>query len=125
AAPLGGMFPAPHGTICARLLPLVMAANVQALQERAPDAPALARYGEIARILTRDPGAGPRDGVAWVQDLCAELGVPSLASYGVALGDISEVVAKARQASSMRGNPIELTPDELARILDRAIGADA
>ena len=36
AAPLGGLFPAPHGAICARLLPFVMAVNVKALAERAP-----------------------------------------------------------------------------------------
>jgi len=32
AGPLGGMYSAPHGVICARLLPFVMAANVQALR---------------------------------------------------------------------------------------------
>jgi alcohol dehydrogenase class IV len=35
AAPVGGMFPAPHGAVCAALLPGVMAANVRALRLRA------------------------------------------------------------------------------------------
>ncbi|MHC4559940.1 MAG: iron-containing alcohol dehydrogenase, partial [Planctomycetota bacterium] len=52
AGPLGGMICAPHGTICARLLPYVMETNVQALQNRKPDSPALARYDEIAQLLT-------------------------------------------------------------------------
>ena len=34
AGPLGGMIKAPHGAICAKLLPLVVEANLKALQER-------------------------------------------------------------------------------------------
>lgn len=95
------MFAAPHGAICARLPPPVIAANLGALQERAPAAPALARYDEVARLLTGDPQARAADGVAWVGALVAELQVPPLASYGVTEDAIPEVVAKAERASSM------------------------
>lgn len=121
AAPLGGMFPAPHGTICARLLPLVMAANVQALHERAPGSPALERYAEVARMLTGDPAARPADGIAWMHDLCVELAIPPLARFGVNADAMPEVVVRAQRASSMRGNPIELTDAELTGILRQAI----
>jgi len=121
AAPLGGMFPAPHGVICARLLPLVMAANVQALQTRAAADRALTRYAEVAQILTGRPDAQATDGVAWVQALCADLAIPPLADFGVAEDDIPDVVAKAQKASSMQGNPIVLTIEELTQILRRAI----
>ena len=122
AAPLGGMFPAPHGTVCARLLPLVMESNVRALQERASDSPVLARYGEIARILTGDVNARAADGVAWVRELCADLAIPPLSRFGVTEADIPKIAAEARQASSMQGNPIVLTDEELSQILRRAIG---
>jgi alcohol dehydrogenase class IV len=46
AAPICGMFPAPHGATCAALLPHVIAANVHALRARQADGPALARYAE-------------------------------------------------------------------------------
>jgi alcohol dehydrogenase class IV len=36
AGPLGGMFSAPHGAICARVLPYVIEVNVRALQARQP-----------------------------------------------------------------------------------------
>ena len=121
ASPLGGMFPAPHGAVCARLLPLVMAANLQALEERAPDAPALQRYGDIARLLTGDATAQPADGVAWVQALCHELAVPSLAHFGVTEAELPEVVVQAQRASSMQGNPIVLTTDELGQIVQQAV----
>ncbi len=118
---IGGMFPAPHGVVCARLLPLVMAANVAALRARAPQSPALAKYDEIGRLVTGDAAAGAADGVAWVQALCADLAVPGLASYGVTPADFAEIVAKSQAASSMKGNPIVLTDGELVGILEEAV----
>lgn len=120
AGPLGGLFPAPHGAVCARLLPIVMAANVRALQARAPASPALARYAEVAEILTGRPGATIEDGIAWVSALCADLAVPPLSTYGMTQDDIPVVVAQGQKASSMKGNPIALTDEELAGILAEA-----
>jgi alcohol dehydrogenase class IV len=121
AGPLGGMFPAPHGVICAQLLPHVMEANVRALQSRAPDSPALARYDEIAQIVTGKAVARAADGVAWVQNLCAALNVPSLSRFGLTEADFPTVVAKSQKASSMKGNPILLTDEELEDILRKAL----
>lgn len=121
AAPIGGMFPAPHGAVCAALLPHVMAANLRALRERQPDAPALARYAEIGRLLTGHPQAGAEDGVAWVRDLVADLGIPPLRTYGLTEAEVPAVVEKAAQASSMKANPLPLTREELTSILRRAI----
>jgi alcohol dehydrogenase class IV len=121
AGPIGGMFPAPHGAICARLLPPVMAANVAALQQRAPGSPALARYEEAARLLTGRPDAAAGDGVAWVAELVESLAVPRLAAYGIVPADLPEIVAKSQQASSMKANPIALSAGELARVLEQAL----
>ncbi len=121
AGPIGGTFPAPHGALCGRLLPYVMAVNVRALQERSAGSEALRRYDEIAQVLTGSPGATADEGVAWVQDLCDVLQVPSLASYGLTANDFSTLTEKASVAGSMRGNPIQLTPDEMEEILIRAL----
>jgi alcohol dehydrogenase class IV len=51
-----------------------------------------------------------------------ELGVPALSVYGVGAEDIARVVEKARKASSMQGNPIELTEMELGEVLGEAMG---
>ena len=123
ASPLCGMFPVPHGVVCARLLPLVTEVNVRALRVRAPNALAVARYDDVARVVTGDAGARAEDAVAWLRDLVAELAVPGLASYGVRDADIPRVVAAARQASSMQGNPIVLTDAELHEALGVAIPA--
>jgi alcohol dehydrogenase class IV len=121
AGPIGGSFRAPHGAICARLLPLVMATNVAALQAREPDSAVLARYDEIARLLTGQPGATVADGVRWVEELVGALHIPSLGTYGVTEADFPQIVANSQRASSMQGNPIRLSDEELAAILYEAL----
>jgi alcohol dehydrogenase class IV len=121
AGPAGGLFPAPHGAVCARLLPIVMAHNVQALQARAPASEALPRYIEIARLLTGNPNATAHAGVIWLQELCAALHVPPLAAYGITTLDLPGLVAQSAKASSMKGNPIVLTSEELHTLLRQAL----
>jgi alcohol dehydrogenase class IV len=121
AGTLGAMFPAPHGMICARLLPLVMAANVQALKTRAPISPALGRFAEVARILTGHSAATVAEGLDWLRALCIDFVVPPLSRFGLNENAIPQIVAQAQKASSMKGNPIALTEDELADILRQAL----
>ncbi len=121
AAPIGGMFSAPHGAVCAALLPHVMAANLKALRRRAPDSGALRRYDEVAQILTSDPAARAADGVAWISKLCADLKIAPLSAYQVTRADLPALVEKAAQASSMKANPIALTSEDLHRILEEAL----
>jgi alcohol dehydrogenase class IV len=121
AAPLGGMFPIPHGVACARLLPSVAEINVRALRARAPASPALDRYDEVARVVTGKHSARAEDAARWLRDLVEDLGVPKLSAYGVSDEDVSRVVDTARQASSMQGNPIRLTDDELEEALGVSI----
>jgi alcohol dehydrogenase class IV len=117
AAPVGGMFEAPHGAVCAALLAPVTHANVAALRSRAPGSPALARYREVARILTGKPDASEEEGVTWLAALCRELGIPALSAWGGAVKDFDEVARKAAASSSMKGNPVALGQEELVRIL--------
>ena len=117
AAPLCGMFPVPHGVACARLLPPVTAINVRALRERASWSLALARYDEVARLVTGSPSARAEDLAGWLSALVEELAVPRLAALGVREEDVVRVAAAARRASSMKGNPIELTDEELGEAL--------
>ncbi len=121
AGPLGGMFPAPHGATCAALLPHVMTINVQALQEREPDSPLLGRYDEVAQILIGNPKATAAEGVSWVQDLVKTLNIPGLSRYGLTEADFPSLIEKAAVSSSMRGNPLKLTSDEMTEILKRAL----
>ena len=120
AAPLGGSFHAPHGALCAALLPHGMAANVAALRSRAPQHPALQRYAVIARLLTGRDEATADDGIEWVRALCAELNIPALRHWGISDADLPGIVEKAAQASSMKANPLPLTAEELTALISAA-----
>jgi alcohol dehydrogenase class IV len=121
AAPVGGRFPAPHGAVCAALLAPAIEINVEALRRRAPEARALARYDEVARLLTGRPHATAKDGVEWIAALCRRFEIPKLGAYGVTTADIPFLAARAADSSSMKGNPIKLTSEELEEIVGRAI----
>ena len=121
AGPIGGQFPAPHGAVCAVLLPQVMETNLRALRQREPAAKALGRYEAVARLVTGSEGATAEAGVEWVRKLVADLKVPSLGHYGLKREHTAELVEKASQASSMKANPIVLTRQELEDILHRAL----
>jgi alcohol dehydrogenase class IV len=120
AGPIGGLLDAPHGGICAALLPHVMEANLRALRQRAPAHRALQRYETVARILTGNSTALADEGVAWVRQLVADLRIPNLSAYGLTTENRGMIIEKAQQASSMKANPILLTTEELAAILEGA-----
>jgi alcohol dehydrogenase class IV len=121
AAPLGGMFDAPHGALCAALLPHAMAINIRACRARAPGSETLGRYETVARLLTGEPGAAAEEGIEWVRQLCRELQIPPLSSYGIQECHVPTLVEGASRASSTKGNPIALTPDELRELLTCAL----
>jgi alcohol dehydrogenase class IV len=121
AGPIGGMFPAPHGAVCAALLAQVTRVNLRALRERHPDHPAIDRYGTAYRWLSDETNDTPESLPPWLSTLTATLQIPGLASYGLRAEHIPAVVEKARQASSMKANPVALTTAELAEILEKSL----
>ena len=121
AAALGARLAAPHGAVCAAVLAATVEINLRALRARSPGDRVLERLAEVARLLTDDAGATPEQAISWLHDLTAALSIPGLATYGLAEPEIAEVVAAAQRASSMRGNPIELSDAEVSEILIRSL----
>lgn len=121
AGPIGGMFHAPHGAICAAVMPGVMQVNIEVLREREPESPYLQRYGEIAQWITGDPQASEKDGGEWIKELCQKLKIPGLSDLGIKREDFDLIVEKAGRSSSMKGNPIKLTPPEMKKILELSL----
>lgn len=121
AGVIGGISSAPHGAICAALLPHVMEINWRALQQRQPDHPAIRRLHTVGQTVTGNPHATAEDGIAWVRDLVGDLKIPPLRTYGIERAASDEIVEKSARASSMKANPIALFPNELAEVLERAI----
>ena len=102
---------------CAALLTPVVEVDVGSLRARQSDSPALARYDEAAQLLTGHPDASIDDGLDWIRHTVELLDMPSLEVFGLRPHHADEIVAKAAKASSMQGNPIALTNDELHAIL--------
>jgi alcohol dehydrogenase class IV len=121
AGPLGGMYHAAHGALCAALLPFVMEANVRALESRNAESPALDRYDEVARLITGLPAARAKEAITWVRNLRVQLEIKPLTAYGIEEKDFTDIVDKSCNASSMKGNPVELTKEELLEILQKAL----
>jgi alcohol dehydrogenase class IV len=118
AGPLGGMIGAPHGALCAALLPHVMRANVAALREAGGTPPALERAAEVGRLFAGHADADAA--VDWLLAINIRLRVPRLGALGLDAADISAVAAQAQRSSSMRGNPVALSDGQLEAILDEA-----
>ena len=114
--PLKGPIPA---AICWRegsgpCLPMVQTSQ-------APEAKAELQANLPTALLTGNPHATADEGVGWVERLVADLPMPKLGAYGIREEHIGDLVAKAAVASSMKANPIALTPEELAQTLRLAL----
>jgi len=116
ASVLSAMAQAPHGATCAALLAPVCRANLTRAS-----ADLNARFDEVARCLTGAADARAADGLAWIETTTELLDIPRLSRFGLSLAQVDEVVAKTARASSTAGNPVVLTPDELAAIYEAAL----
>ena len=129
AGVIGGTADVPHGMACAALLAPVIEANVRTLRSAAPGSSVLDRYAEsvldryaeAAQLLTGKPGASVEDGLAWIGETVSLLGVPGLAAFGLGPGQADDIAAKAATSSSMQGNPVPLSHDELKAVVLQAL----
>jgi alcohol dehydrogenase class IV len=124
AGVIGGTADVPHGMACAAVLAPVVEANVRALRSGAPASPEhdrLGRYQEAARLLTGNPTASIEDGLAWIRETLTLLNVPGLSAFGLRPQDAGDIAAKALTSSSMQGNPVPLSLDDLKAILLQAL----
>jgi len=99
----------------------VMRGNLRALNARAAGSPVLSRFDELGRLLTGRADAGVDDAIAWLSATVAALHIPGLSAYGITAADVPGICEQASHASSMKGNPIGLTLDELTGMLTAAL----
>ena len=118
AGVIGGVTGAPHGAICAALLAPVTTVNLMAMFDREPDNPAIERYREAGGILTGAPHTSALQ--EWLRELVRHLALRDLRTLGLQEDRWDEVATKAAAASSMKGNPIVLTHEELLGVLEAA-----
>jgi alcohol dehydrogenase class IV len=118
AAPLGGLFPVPHGVVCATLVAQACRMNIKRLRElRRPDDLMLVKYARVGQMLT---GAHDAD-ISTCCDLLLQkldewtrqFSFPRLSTYGVSEADLDLLAAQAGQ----KNNPIQLGLNDIKAIL--------
>jgi alcohol dehydrogenase class IV len=121
ASPLGAYYPIPHGVVCGTLVAEATATNIDALRSRKPGSPALQKYAAVGRLLANVADANDSDAADALSDTLRtwtqRLGLEKLSTYGMTRDHIQKVVANSR-GGSMTTNPVVLTDDELARLLE-------
>lgn len=120
AGVIGGMTDAPHGAICACLLPAVLSVNFELMSKKGNDNDSLIRFTKLSQILTGKSAASSQNAIGWIRDLCKKLDIKGLSSLGVKKDDFKNIVPKAVVSSSMKKNPVTLNEDALHRILDES-----
>lgn len=119
-APLGAFHPIGHGVGCGMLVTEATRANIDLMEAREPDNPALAKYAQIGKLFRGRSHVDPVGArvflmhtlETWVQ----KLKLPRLADFGVSEADIPRLVANSR-GSSMKTNPLVLTDEEIATLI--------
>jgi alcohol dehydrogenase len=117
APALGTHCRVPHGLACAVMLPVALRVNRHARRTE---------LANLARLL--HPGYKPKSAdeavdrlIAEISALCNRVGVPRrLSQLGVRAEQIPAIVAGSR-GSSMSGNPVELSDQELTQILEEIL----
>ncbi|HWS02443.1 MAG TPA: iron-containing alcohol dehydrogenase, partial [Gammaproteobacteria bacterium] len=121
AAPMGAFFPIPHGVVCGTLVASATRVNIEVMQARESDNPALDKYARLAEILCerriREPAAAYTALIDLLAGWTERLQLPRLARYDITAADIPHIVAHSR-GSSMKTNPVLLTDGEIARVLE-------
>ncbi|MCL6556081.1 MAG: iron-containing alcohol dehydrogenase [Burkholderiales bacterium] len=124
ASPLGAFFPIPHGVVCGILVAEATRANIDIMEERDPDNPALIKYAQAGRLFRNKTHLEPVGArvflVHRLTELTRALNLPRLSAYGVGEAAIPRIVAHCR-GSSMKTNPVVLTDGEVAQILHRCL----
>ncbi len=121
AGPISGEIDAPHGAICAGLLPNVMEINLSALRNRVTDHPVLERYSTIGKLLSGDAAASAEIGIQWVRNFCERVKIRPLSTFGLNEQHFDGIIEKALKSSSMKGNPVTLNRLEIRNILQMAL----
>jgi len=99
----------------------VIEMNVNLLMKNDSYSGCLKRFDTVAQILTNNAHASAMDGVSWIKNICREMEIPTLKEFGLKESYIPEIVQQAKKSSSTKGNPVELTDEQLAQILQRAM----
>ncbi len=114
---LGGLFPIPHGAVCATLLAVCNRVTLTKLQKKQSDSVALQKYARLGRIFSNREKASDRfyqeSFIEMLIELTELVQPAPLSSYGITFSDLETIAVQ----SGCKNNPIELDVGERKEIL--------
>jgi alcohol dehydrogenase class IV len=115
AGVIGGMTGGSHGAICGTLLGPVLAMNRQLTGGAPRD-----RVDEVCSLIAQVLGGSADNAPQRLADWARAMGLPGLAAQGLSPADHAAVAEAAQSASSMRGNPVVPSVNDLRAVLAEA-----
>ncbi len=118
AHPLGFRYNIPHGTICALLLPYVMAYNLPY---------ATGKYARVAELLGAETRGlteqrAAEEGVRIVEEINRRIGIPAkLRGLGVRREDWPAIIAESLPSGSLKANPRPMKAEDVQAVLEMAM----
>jgi alcohol dehydrogenase class IV len=118
AGVLGGRIGAPHGALCGRLLPPVLAMNLKACQSAGHP---IERFQEVSVWIAQALGGDETAAVATLESCMSNWGLPRLGQMGLTASALDPIANEAEASSSMKGNPVALKREALVEIMSDAL----
>jgi alcohol dehydrogenase class IV len=115
------MFNIPHGVVCGTLMAVANEINVRELRKISHDSPSLRKYANLGKMFSdiegRDDDFYIASFVDYLHELTEQLMLPGLSKYGIRSEDITGIC----QQTDTKNNPVRLSPELLAEIVNRRL----
>ncbi|KAG1715093.1 Glycerol kinase [Nymphon striatum] len=118
AGVLGGATGAPHGLLCGRMLPSSLKVNRQALIDQNQS---VERIDQVADWISSALGTSAETAFDDFERAFVDWNLPVLTDWIDPDADLETWATEAKQSSSMKGNPVALTTDQISRVLRGAV----
>jgi alcohol dehydrogenase class IV len=121
ASSIGGFFDIPHGVVCGTLLAEAVRINVKRLWEMGPRGkPSLKKHAKIGALFANKKDFRDEE-ISHYIDILTEtlekwtekLNLKRLGSYGISEEEIDQIIKN----TSLKNNPVELSPEDIEKIL--------
>lgn len=120
ASALGGLFPIPHGVVCALLMAPVNGLTMARLREEGSDDAALTKYAQLGKMIDGNISsatAAQDRFIYYLEELNATIGIGGLSEFGVSEQDLEQIITK----SDNKYNPVQLNHIDFTTVLKQLL----
>jgi alcohol dehydrogenase class IV len=121
AGVIGGLINAPHGALCARLLPYAYKINENLIIKENKESPLYKKIVIIHRLISGSKAFKSNQVVDYFENIVDKLKIKKLGDYGIEKRDFSHIISISINSSSMKGNPVCLESRQIRSILENAL----